>query len=72
MAIISGVNIPDNKRVEISLRSIYGIGPHQAHDVIERAGIEGNPRVRGPGGERAKPTQRDHRSQQSRRGRPQA
>ena len=46
MAIISGVNIPDNKRVEISLRSIYGIGPHQAHDVIERAGIEGNPRVR--------------------------
>ena len=46
MAIISGVNIPDNKRVEISLRSIYGIGPHQAHDVIERAGIDGNPRVR--------------------------
>ena len=46
MAIISGVNIPDNKRVEISLRSIYGIGPHQAHDVIERAGIEGNPQVR--------------------------
>ena len=27
MAIVSGVNIPDNKRVEISLRSIYGIGP---------------------------------------------
>ncbi len=46
MAIISGVNIPDNKRVEISLRSIYGIGPHQAHDVIEQAGIDGNPRVR--------------------------
>ncbi len=46
MAIVSGVNIPDNKRVEISLRSIYGIGPHQAHDVVERAGIDGNPRVR--------------------------
>ncbi len=46
MAIISGVNIPDNKRVEISLRSIYGIGPYQAHDVCERAGIDGNPRVR--------------------------
>ncbi len=46
MAIISGVNIPDNKRVEISLRSIYGIGPYQAHDVCERAGVDGNPRVR--------------------------
>ena len=46
MAIISGVNIPDNKRVEISLRTIYGIGPYQARDVCDRAGIDGNPRVR--------------------------
>ena len=46
MAIVSGVNIPDNKRVEIALRSIYGIGPYQAADVVERAGIDDNPRVR--------------------------
>ena len=46
MAIVSGVNIPDNKRVEISLRSIYGIGPHQAKDIVDKAGIMGNPRVR--------------------------
>ena len=46
MAIVSGVNIPDNKRVEISLRSIYGIGPHQAKDIVDKAGIVGNPRVR--------------------------
>ncbi|MCH7785927.1 MAG: 30S ribosomal protein S13 [Chloroflexi bacterium] len=46
MAIISGVNIPDNKRVEVSLRSIFGIGPTQALDIIDKAGIEGNPRVR--------------------------
>ena len=46
MAIVSGVNIPDNKRVEVSLRSIFGIGPHQAHEVVERANIEENPRVR--------------------------
>ena len=45
MALISGVNIPDNKRVEISLRSIYGIGPTQAADVVDKAGIDGNPRV---------------------------
>ena len=46
MAIVSGVNIPDNKRVEISLRSIFGIGPYQARDIAEKAGIEGNPHVR--------------------------
>ena len=46
MAIVSGVNIPDDKRVEISLRRIYGIGPSQAKDVVEKAGIVGNPHVR--------------------------
>jgi small subunit ribosomal protein S13 len=46
MAIVAGVNIPDNKRVEISLRSIFGIGATQAKDVVEKAGLEGNPRVR--------------------------
>ncbi len=30
MARIAGVNIPTNKRVEISLRYIYGIGPVNA------------------------------------------
>jgi small subunit ribosomal protein S13 len=46
MAIIAGVNIPDNKRVEISLRSIYGIGPTRSRDIVEQANIEGNPRVK--------------------------
>jgi small subunit ribosomal protein S13 len=46
MAIVSGVNIPDNKRVEISLQHVYGIGLHQAKDVVEKAGVTGNPRVR--------------------------
>ena len=45
MAIVSGVNIPDNKRVEISLPRIYGIGRWQAKDVAAKAGVEGNPRV---------------------------
>ena len=45
MAIIAGVNIPDNKRIEIALRRIYGIGPAQAVDVVEKAGLIGNPRV---------------------------
>jgi small subunit ribosomal protein S13 len=45
MAIVSGVNIPDNKRVETSLTRIYGIGPTQAKDVVEKANIQENPRV---------------------------
>jgi small subunit ribosomal protein S13 len=46
MAIVSGVNIPDNKRVEISLQHVFGIGPYQAKDVVDKAGVTGNPRVR--------------------------
>lgn len=46
MAIVSGVNIPDNKRVEVALRTIHGIGAAQAKDVVERAGVLDNPRVR--------------------------
>ena len=45
MAIISGVNIPDNKRVEVALTKIYGIGPFQAIDICDKANIEGNPKV---------------------------
>ncbi len=46
MAIVAGVNIPDNKRVEVSLRSVYGIGATQAVDVCRKAGILDNPKVR--------------------------
>ncbi|MFH1067045.1 MAG: 30S ribosomal protein S13 [bacterium] len=35
-----GVDIPGNKRIEISLRYIYGIGPMLAHRVLEEAGID--------------------------------
>ena len=46
MAIISGVNIPDNKRLEVALTRVYGIGPKVAKDIIEKAGILDNPRVK--------------------------
>ncbi len=46
MAIIAGVNIPDNKRLEVSLRRIYGVGPTLAAQVAQMVGIEDNPRVR--------------------------
>lgn len=46
MARIAGVDIPDNKRVEISLRRIYGIGPTRANFISEQANLIGNPYVR--------------------------
>ncbi len=45
MARIAGVNIPTNKRVTISLRYIYGIGPTKARDICARLGITGERRV---------------------------
>ena len=45
MARIAGVNIPDNKRVQISLRYIYGIGPKNAVQICEKLGIAPERRV---------------------------
>ena len=46
MARIAGVNIPTQKRVEIGLRYIHGIGPHTAHSMISQLGIDPARRVR--------------------------
>ena len=46
MAIISGVNIPDNKRVEISLMSIYGIGRSRARKIVIKVGLDPSIRVK--------------------------
>ena len=45
MARIAGVNIPTNKRVKISLRYIYGIGPAKAADICTKLGIPDERRV---------------------------
>ena len=45
MARIAGVNIPTNKRVTISLRYIYGIGPTKARDVCAKLNIADYRRV---------------------------
>ena len=39
MARISGINIPLNKRVEIGLTYIYGIGRSQANAVLQSTGV---------------------------------
>ena len=45
MARIAGVNIPTNKRVEIALRYIHGIGPSNAKDICAKVGIASDRRV---------------------------
>ena len=45
MARIAGVNIPTNKRVEIALRYIHGIGPAKAKEITEKVGIKPERRV---------------------------
>jgi small subunit ribosomal protein S13 len=39
MARIAGVNIPLNKRVEVGLTSIFGVGRSRANAVLEKTGI---------------------------------
>ena len=39
---IIGVDIPGNKRVEYSLRYLYGIGPAKALEIIAKVGIDRN------------------------------
>jgi small subunit ribosomal protein S13 len=45
VARIAGVNIPTNKRVEIALQYIHGIGPARAKAILDRVGIDDSRRV---------------------------
>jgi small subunit ribosomal protein S13 len=46
MARISGIDLPRDKKVEIGLTYIYGIGRASAQQIIETAGIDASQRVR--------------------------
>lgn len=45
MSRILGVEIPSNKKIEFSLRYVYGIGPTRAKFVLEKAGIDPDART---------------------------
>ena len=45
MARIAGVNIPDNKRIEIALTYIYGIGLTLSQRILAKAKVDPNTRV---------------------------
>jgi small subunit ribosomal protein S13 len=46
MARISGINIPLNKRVEVGLTYIYGVGTSQARKILAETGVEPDRKVR--------------------------
>ena len=46
MARIKGVDIPDNKRIEISMTYIYGIGRSLSNKILDAAKIDKNKRTK--------------------------
>jgi len=46
MARIEGVDLPRNKRVEVGLTYIYGIGPTRSKQILDATGISPDTRVR--------------------------
>ncbi|GAB5522083.1 MAG: 30S ribosomal protein S13 [Rhodothermales bacterium] len=45
MARIAGVDVPNNKRAEVALTSIFGIGRARALEILERAGLDPNSKL---------------------------
>ena len=46
MARFSGVELPENKRVEISLTYIYGIGRSLSNKILQKIGVDKNKRMK--------------------------
>ena len=46
MARVAGVDLPPNKRAEIGLTYIYGVGRSRAVDVLGKAGVDGGAKIR--------------------------
>lgn len=46
MARIIGIEIPGNKRIDIALRYIYGIGPANAREILEKSDVQASVRAK--------------------------
>lgn len=46
MARIAGVDLPREKRIEIGLTYIYGVGLSRSHEILEKTGVNPDTRVR--------------------------
>ncbi len=45
MARIAGVDLPRNKRVEVALTYIYGVGPTRAREILDATGVDRDKRT---------------------------
>lgn len=43
---VSGVNVPDEKRVDVALTYLYGVGRSNVVDILKKANVEGSTRVK--------------------------
>ena len=43
---LAGIDVPDNKKVRISLRYIYGIGPKLAEEILKETQVDGDKRAK--------------------------
>jgi small subunit ribosomal protein S13 len=42
MARIAGVDLPNHKRIDVALQSIYGVGRHVSKQIVDAAGLDPN------------------------------
>ena len=45
MARIAGVDLPKDKRIEVGLQYIYGVGPFIARQILSKTGVSADTRV---------------------------
>ncbi len=46
MARIAGIDLPKNKKLNIALRYVYGVGPYLANEILKESGIDTSKRVK--------------------------
>ncbi len=46
MARIAGVNIPLNKRTEVGLTYVYGVGPSKAREILKKTGVDPDTKIK--------------------------
>ena len=46
MARIAGVNVPTDKRIEVGLTYVFGIGPSTSREILAKAGVDSDTKVK--------------------------
>jgi small subunit ribosomal protein S13 len=46
LARIAGVNVPLNKRTEVGLTYVYGVGPSKAREILKKTGVDPDTKIK--------------------------